>query len=80
MQVFLLGFLVFVCPESGSSGSIMEVDSGYDVSEATVATLGAGYAKASSNNLPSVSSEMMWNYVLKLMKAASENPDVVKIL
>lgn len=75
---------MFVYPESGCSPvvkqRIMEVDSGYDMAEAQMATLGAGFAKASSNNLPAVSSEMVWNYVLKLMKVASENPDVVKIL
>lgn len=50
-----------------------------DVTHWTMATLVAGFAKASSTNLPAVSSEMVWNYALKLMKA-TENPDQVNIL
>ncbi|XP_055609776.1 uncharacterized protein LOC129756790 [Uranotaenia lowii] len=62
---------------------MMEVDIGYDSNEYSNAgsvPLVNGFVKACSNNLPSVSSEMVWNYVVQLMRTASENPDVVKIL
>ncbi|XP_058834555.1 uncharacterized protein LOC131691884 [Topomyia yanbarensis] len=57
----------------------MEVDTGYETND-TCLTLGSGFTKAYSNNLPSVSSEMLWNYIVQLMRTATENPDAVKIL
>ncbi|XP_062541069.1 uncharacterized protein LOC134209108 [Armigeres subalbatus] len=58
----------------------MEVDTGFVVNDSSVLLPGGGFTKAYSNNLPSVGSEMIWNYVVHLMRSSSENPDLVKIL
>lgn len=59
----------------------MDVDTGFEANnDSCTVALGSGFTKAYSNNLPSVSSEMVWSYVVQLMRAAAENPDMVKIL
>lgn len=58
----------------------MEVDTGFVVNDTSSLLPGGGFTKAYSNNLPSVGSEMVWNYVVQLMRSASENPDLIKIL
>ncbi|XP_055630466.1 uncharacterized protein LOC129771127 isoform X2 [Toxorhynchites rutilus septentrionalis] len=58
---------------------MMEVDTDYEVNESS-SSLFSGFTKAYSNNLPCVSSEMLWNYVVQLMQVASQNPEQAKML